>query len=79
MVQVVHQSAEINVQQINDLNAFVDGLEKFTMEQEQELEQMLCKVERALQDMTDSTGGKTAKNTKSIQDKFSQVDELLSK
>lgn len=79
VVQVVHQSAEINVQQINDLNAFVDGLEKFTMEREQELEQMLCKVERALQDMTDSTGGKTAKNTKSIQDIFSQVDELLSK
>ena len=79
VVQVVHQSAEINVQQTNDLNAFVDGLKKFTMEREQELEQMLCKVERALQDMTDSTGGKTAKNTKSIQDIFSQVDELLSK
>ena len=68
VVQVVHQSAEINVQQINDLNAFVDGLEKFTMEQEQEQEQMLCKVERALQDMTDSTGIKMAANTRIIQD-----------
>lgn len=79
VVQVVHQSAEINVQQTNDLNAFVDGLAKFTMDREQELEQMLCKVERELQDTTDSTGGKTAKNTKSIQDILSQVDELLSK
>ena len=29
VVQVVHKSAEINVQQINDLNAFVEGLAKF--------------------------------------------------
>lgn len=67
VVQVVHKSAEINVQQINDLNAFVDGLEKFTVEREQELEQMLCKVERELQAMTDSTGIKTAENTRIIQ------------
>lgn len=79
VVQVVHQSAEINVQQINDLNAFVEGLSKFTVEREQELEQMLCKVERELQDMTDSTGRKMAENTRSMQDALSQVDELLSK
>lgn len=79
VVQVVHQSAEINVQQTNDLNAFVDGLAKFTMDREQELEQMLCKVERELQDMTDSTGRKMAENTRSMQDALSQVDELLSK
>ena len=79
MVQVVHQSAEINVQQTNDLNAFVDGLEKFTVEREQELEQMLCKVERELQAMTDSTGIKMAANTNRIQGTLSQVDELLSK
>ena len=79
VVQVVHQSAEINVQQINDLNAFVDGLEKFTMEQEQELEQMLCKVERALQDMGDSTGIKMAENTKVFRDTCSQLDKLFSR
>ena len=79
VVQVVDQSAEINVQQTNDLNAFVDGLAKFTVEREQELEQMLCKVERELQDTTDSTGRKMAENTKIFQDDLSQVDELLSK
>ena len=79
VVQVVHQSAEINVQQINDLNAFVEGLSKFTVEREQELEQMLCKVERELQDMTDSTGRKTAENTKRIQDIGSQLDKLFSR
>lgn len=79
VVQVVHQSAEINVQQTDDLNAFVEGLAKFTVEREQELEQMLCKVERELQDMTDSTGRKMAENTRSMQDALSQVDELLSK
>lgn len=79
VVQVVHQSAEINVQQTNDLNVFVDGLAKFTMDREQELEQMLCKVERELQDTTDSTGRKMAENTRSMQDALSQVDELLSK
>ena len=79
VVQVVHKSAEINVQQINDLNAFVEGLAKFTVEREQELEQMLCKVERELQDTTDSTGRKMAENTRSMQDTLSQVDELLSK
>lgn len=79
VVQVVQQSAEINVQQINDLNAFVDGLAKFTMDREQELEQMLCKVERELQDTTDSTGGKTAENTKRIQDIGSQLDKLFSR
>lgn len=65
---LVQQSAEINVQQINDLNTFVNGLAKFTVEREQEQEQMLCKVERALQDMTDSTGIKMAANTRIIQD-----------
>ena len=79
VVQVVSHSAEINVQQINDLNAFVEGLSKFTVEREQELEQMLCKVERELQDMTDSTGREMAENTRSMQDALSQVDELLSK
>ncbi len=68
VVQVVNQSAEINVQQTDDLNAFVEGLSKFTVEREQELEQMLCKVERELQDMTDSTGKKMAANTRIIQD-----------
>lgn len=76
---LVQQSAEINVQQINDLNTFVNGLEKFTMEQEQELEQMLCKVERELQAMGDSTGIKMAENTKSIQDTRSQLDKLFSR
>lgn len=47
VVLVVHQSAEINIQQTNDLNAFVDGLAKFTVKREQELEQMLCMIERA--------------------------------
>lgn len=79
VVQVVHQSAEINVQQINDLNAFVEGLSKFTVEREQELEQMLCKVERELQEMTDTTGIKMAENTNSIKDTLAQAGELLSK
>lgn len=79
VVQVVHQSAEINVQQTNDLNAFVDGLEKFTVEREQELEQMLCKVERELQVMTDSTGIKIAANTKVFRDTCSQLDKLFSR
>lgn len=79
VADLVKQSAEINVQQINDLNAFVDGLEKFTVEREQELEQMLCKVERELQAMTDSTGIKIAANTNRFQGTLSQVGELLSK
>lgn len=79
VVQVVYQSAEINVQQTNDLNAFVDGLAKFTVEREQELERTVATMERELQEMTDTTGRKMAENTKIFQDDLSQVDELLSK
>lgn len=74
---LVQQSAEVNVQQINDLNAFVDGLEKFTMELEQE--QRLCKVERELKAMGDSTGIKMAENTKVFRDTCSQLDKLFSR
>ena len=79
VVQVVQQSAEINVQQINDLNAFVDGLAKFTVEREQELERTVATMERELQEMTDTTGIKTAENTNSIKDRLAQAGELLSK
>lgn len=79
VVQVVHQSAEINVQQINDLNAFVEGLAKFTVEREQELERTVATMERELQEMTDTTGRKMAENTKRIQDEFSQLDKLFSR
>ena len=79
VVQVVHKSAEINVQQINDLNAFVDELAKFTLKREQELEQMLCTIERKLQDMMDSTDRETEENKRRMQDIFSQLDKLLSR
>lgn len=76
---LVQQSAEVNGQVVKDLNEFVDGLEKFTMEREQEQEQMLCEVERELRDMMESTGIKTAANTKVFRDTCSQLDKLLSR
>lgn len=79
VVQVVNQSAEINVQQTDDLNAFVEGLAKFTVEREQKLERTVATMERELQEMTDTTGRKMAENTKRIQDEFSQLDKLFSR
>ena len=65
---LVQQSAEVNVQVVKDLNEFVDWLEKFTMEREQELERTVATMERELQEMTDTTGRKMAANTRIIQD-----------
>ena len=41
---LVQQSAEVNVQVVKDLNEFVDGLAKFTVEREQELEQVIYDI-----------------------------------
>lgn len=76
VVQVVHQSAEINVQQINDLNAFVDGLEKFTMEREQELEQVIYDINEKIRRVSDATGEIIAEDKKSIENIWSQMAEL---
>lgn len=76
VVQVVHQSAEINVQQINDLNAFVDGLAKFTVEREQELEQVIYDINEKIRRMSDATGEIIAENWKNIENIWSQLDEL---
>ena len=76
VVQVVHQSAEINVQQTNDLNAFVEGLAKFTVEREQELEQVIYDINEKIRRMSDDTGVIIAENWKSIENIWSQLDEL---
>ena len=76
---LVKQSAEVNVQVVKDLNEFVEGLFKFTTEREMELEKRINELGRELQAMTDSTGIKMAANTRSIQDNFSSVDELIGK
>ena len=76
VVQVVHQSAEINVQQTNDLNAFVDGLAKFTVEREQELEQVIYDINEKIRRMSDDTGEIIAENWKNIENIWSQLDEL---
>ena len=76
VVQVVHQSAEINVQQTNDLNAFVDGLAKFTVEREQELEQVIYDINEKIRRMSDATGEIIAENWKNIENIWSQLDEL---
>ena len=76
VVQVVHQSAEINVQQTNDLNAFVEGLAKFTVEREQELEQVIYDINEKIRRMSDDTGEIIAENWKSIENIWSQLDEL---
>ncbi len=76
VVQVVHQSAEINVQQTNDLNAFVEGLAKFTVEREQELEQVIYDINEKVGRMPDDTGVIIAENWKSIENIWSQLDEL---
>lgn len=76
---LVQQSAEVNGQVVKDLNEFVDGLAKFTVEREQELERTVATMERELQEMTDTTGIKMAENTNSIKDTLAQAGELLSK
>ena len=76
VVQVVHQSAEINVQQTNDLNAFVEGLAKFTVEREQELEQVIYDINEKVGRLSDDTGIIIAENRKSIENIWSQLDEL---
>ena len=76
VVQVVHQSAEINVQQINDLNAFVEGLAKFTVEREQELEQVIYDINEKIRRMSDDTGIIIAEDKKSIENIWSQMAEL---
>ena len=68
VVQVVHQSAEVNGQVVKDLNEFVEGLFKFTTEREMELEKRINELGRELQVMGDSTGIKMAANTRIIQD-----------
>ena len=76
VVQVVQQSAEINVQQINDLNAFVEGLAKFTVEREQELEQVIYDINEKIRRMSDDTGIIIAEDKKSIENIWSQMAEL---
>ena len=76
VVQVVHQSAEINVQQINDLNAFVEGLAKFTVEREQKLEQVIYDINEEIRRMSDDTGIIIAEDKKSIENIRSQMAEL---
>ena len=76
VVQVVHQSAEINVQQINDLNAFVEGLAKFTVEREQELEQVIYDINEKIRRVSDDTGAIIAEDKKSIENIWSQMAEL---
>lgn len=65
---LVQQSAEVNVQMVKDLNEFVEGLFKFTTEREMELEKRINELGRELQVMGNSTGIKTAANTRIIQD-----------
>lgn len=65
---LVQQSAEVNVQMVKDLNEFVEGLFKFTTEREMELEKRINELGRELQVMGESTGIKTAANTRIIQD-----------
>lgn len=74
--EVVHQSAEINVQQINDLNAFVEGLAKFTVEREQELEQVIYDINEKIRRVSDDTGAIIAEDKKSIENIWSQMAEL---
>lgn len=76
VVQVVHQSAEINVQQINDLNAFVEGLAKFTVEREQELEQVIYDINEKIRRMSDDTEIIIAEDKKSLENIWSQMAEL---
>ncbi|MBR2361215.1 MAG: hypothetical protein IKA80_01020 [Spirochaetaceae bacterium] len=76
VVQVVRQSAEINVQQINDLNAFVEGLAKFTVEREQELEQVIYDINEKIRRVSDATGEIIAEDKKSIENIWSQMAEL---
>lgn len=76
VVQVVHQSAEINVQQINDLNAFVEGLAKFTVEREQELEQVIYDINEKIRRMSYDTGIIIAEDKESLENIWSQMAEL---
>ena len=73
---MVHQSAEINVQQINDLNAFVEGLAKFTVEREQKLEQVIYDINEKIRRMSDDTGIIIAEDKKSLENIWSQMAEL---
>ena len=67
VVDLVKQSAEVNVQVVKDLNEFVGGLIKFTTEGEREFETYINELGQELGDMTNSTGGKMAANTRIIQ------------
>ena len=73
---MVHQSAEINVQQTDDLNAFVEGLAKFTVEREKELEQVIYDINEKIRRVSDDTGAIIAEDKKSIENIWSQMAEL---